>query len=80
MIPLDNLKLLSRDASIVCFPKLNLNPNQSLLLYEEKFHPVMKNKKYNLLKLNELKKISEKERRLGRISEYDTYNIKDTLK
>ncbi len=57
---------LTRSPSVLHFP--TISPRESCLLKEEEFLPVMPTRRYNLLKLHELKHHRDRDRRLGRLS------------
>ena len=58
---------LQHSPSIKHFPAVKHRQEVSLVK-EAEFWPVLKTKRYNILKLHELKQLQEKDRRLGRLS------------
>jgi hypothetical protein len=62
----DPLRMMSRQPSIVHFPKL-LHAADLSGYMDEPFQPVLKNKRYNLLKLKELRELHKKDIRMGRV-------------
>jgi hypothetical protein len=70
MIPLDTPKFISKESSNVHLPKIAKDSLEHALR-DEMFYPVLKNRKYNLLKMKELRELYEKDRRMGRVDSVD---------
>jgi hypothetical protein len=63
-----DLSRLYRSPSVIRFPSIGHPGRECSLPKEEEFRPVLKTKRYNLLKLYELKHHRDRDRRLGRLS------------